>query len=245
MADPRPQDVALWISDQASNTEFKSLRNVIFETLSTKLISKSIEEISELSEHIEPFIVHELDAITNQNLTDGITARFIVTLEGSTTHFKILDRPEIILLNQLQKGSPIEFEHFCKRILDSLGAKAIVEGGPYDQGVDFTGFELPLSRFGPAPSGAFAVVIGQAKRYATGNNITEKDVREFIGSATRRAFLLKRTYASKVGSLQPIVFAFWTTSDFHPLAKAYAREMGIWYLGGLALTQLALRLDVA
>lgn len=244
MADPRPQDVALWISDQTNNPEFKSLGTVVSEILATKLVGKSVEEISELAERLEPAVRRELDSITSQNLIDGITPRFVVSIEGITTHIKVVEGPEISLLRQLQNRTPTEFENFCKRILEALGAKGSVEGGSYDQGIDFLAFELPLSCLGPAPSGAFAVVLGQAKRYANGNNITEKHVREFIGSATRRAYTLKRTHASKVGSLQPIVFAFWTTSDFHPSAKECAREMGLWYLSGVALAQLAIRLGV-
>ncbi len=244
MADPKPQDIALWISDHATNIDFKTLRNVMFDILSTRIPGKSIEEIADLTENLEPSVLRELEIIYNQNLLDGVTPRFILSQEESTTHFKILETPEVELRNRLHIGTPAEFEYFCKKILERLGAVASVEGGPYDQGIDFTAFNLPLSRVGPAPSGAFAVVIGQAKRYAIGNNISEKDIREFIGSATRRSFLLKRTNSSKVGSLQPIVYAFWTTSDFHSLAKECAREMGIWYLNGIALSQLAIRLGV-
>ena len=121
-----------------------------------------------------------------------------------------------------------------------------MEGGPYDEGVDFTAFDLSLGSLpGPAPIGAKVVLIGQAKRYKTGNNVKERELREFVGAAIKRTYKLKRMYTSQVGSLHPIVYAFWTTSDFHQSAKDFARDMGIWYLSGLALTQLAMRLGVS
>jgi hypothetical protein len=33
----------------------------------------------------------------------------------------------------------------------------------------------------------------------------------------------------------------WTTSDFNRNAKEYARDMGMWYLNGLGLAQLAFK----
>lgn len=70
-------------------------------------------------------------------------------------------------------------------------------------------------------------------------------LREFVGASLRRVAELKRTRADHFGLFQPTVLAFWTTSDFHKSAKAYAKEMGIWYLGGPALCQLATSLGFA
>jgi hypothetical protein len=39
----------------------------------------------------------------------------------------------------------------------------------------------------------------------------------------------------KLGPLTPVVFAFWTTSDFDPNAKRFARDVGLWYMDGLTL----------
>jgi len=50
MADPRPADIALWVSDQATNVEYKSLRLVISEVLASRIGGKSTEEISEIAE---------------------------------------------------------------------------------------------------------------------------------------------------------------------------------------------------
>lgn len=246
MADPRPEDIALWVSDQATNVDYKSLRLVISEVLASSIGGKSTEEISEIAEKVEPQVIKELDTIASQNLSDGVTPRFSVSLEQSTAHIKVVTRPELTLLKELQGRTPTEFEYFCRKVLEALGGKATVEGGPYDEGIDFTAFDLSFgSLTGPAPIGAKVVLVGQAKRYQTGNNVKETELRAFVGAAIKRAYKLKRMYTSQVGSLHPIVYAFWTTSDFHQSAKEFAREMGIWYLSGLALTQLAMRLGVS
>ena len=245
MPDPKADAVSLWISDDGTNTEFRTLRSVVNDVLLTHLAGRSEEELSELAERLEPQVVQELYTITDQSLLDGIVPRFQVTTEEATAHIKFIDRPELHLLRELQTRAPKDFEDFCKRVLQTLGANASVQGGPGDGGIDFLAFGLRTGpSLGPSPSGAHAVVIGQAKRYATGNNISEYDLRAFVGAATRRTFQLKRSNPSQVGSLQPVVYAFWTTSDFHRNAKEFAREMGIWYLNGLALAQLASRLGI-
>jgi hypothetical protein len=42
----------------------------------------------------------------------------------------------------------------------------------------------------------------------------------------------------------PLLLAFWTTGDFTPPAKKYARHLGIWYLNGVGLAQLATRVGL-
>jgi hypothetical protein len=44
--------------------------------------------------------------------------------------------------------------------------------------------------------------------------------------------------------LTPVLLAFWTTGDFSPSAKKYARDLGLWYLNGIGLAQLATRLGL-
>lgn len=242
---PKADIIALWISDEGLNTDFKNIRVVSFDVLSSHLTENSKEEISEIVEGAEAQIVQELFKLNDQNISDGVIPRFELFSESDTNYIKFIDRPEVTFLEELRQESPQQFELFCKRVLEKLGATAFVEGGPGDGGIDFIGFELPVGFYrGPTSSGGKVVVIGQAKRYKAGNNISETDLRSFIGAAVRRAYELKRKSSEKVGSLQPIVYAFWTTSDFHQNAKTYAREMGIWYLSGLALAQLATRVGL-
>jgi len=42
-----------------------------------------------------------------------------------------------------------------------------------------------------------------------------------------------------------VLLAFWTTGDFSISAKKYARDIGLWYLNGIGLAQLATRLDLS
>jgi hypothetical protein len=52
------------------------------------------------------------------------------------------------------------------------------------------------------------------------------------------ASLLKRHELAadgRIGPLTPVLYAFWTTSDFDPNAKKFARQMGLWYMDGLTL----------
>lgn len=62
-----------------------------------------------------------------------------------------------------------------------------------------------------------------------------------LGLSTRQANQLWRSYLALE---QMRAFAFWTTSDFQPSAKKYARGVGLWYLNGLGIAQLAIRLQV-
>jgi hypothetical protein len=245
MRDPNPYTVAQWLRDEGSNTEFKSLQSVVNDILASRLPNRSQEEVSELAEMLNSQVIQELHDIAAQFTLDGIVPRYEILTEEATTHIRFLEQPELNLLKELQARPPDYFEHFCKRILEILGANASVEGGPGDGGVDFVAFGLPIGPIpGPSPSGARAVVIGQAKRYATGINISENDLRAFIGAVTRRTYSLKRSNPIQVGSLHPIVYAFWTTSDFHRNAREFAREMGLWYLNGIALAQLAMRIGI-
>lgn len=245
MPDPRADTVAQWVCDEGNNIEFRSLRSVVNDILAFHLPTRSEEEVSELAESLHPQVTQELYTLANQATLDGIVPRYEISTDGVTIHLKFIDQPELDLLRELQAHSPEDFEHFCKRVLETLGGNASVEGGPGDGGIDFVAFGIPIGPTpGPSPSGARAVVIGQAKRYTTGINISEYDLRAFVGAVTRRAYTLKRSNPAQVGSMHPIVYAFWTTSDFHRNARDFAREMGIWYLNGIALAQLALRIGI-
>ena len=108
--------------------------------------------------------------------------------------------------------------------------------------MDFVARDLQLSA--PSPRGARVLVIGQAKRYSRHNRISETDLRSFVGGAIRKASDPENALTFRREILAPLVFAFWTTSDFHPTARSYARSVGLWHLNGMGLAQLASRLGV-
>lgn len=245
MADPKADVVSNWICEEGSNLEYRPIRSLILDAISARVATKSQEERAELAENLENEVLNELSITFEQNLADGVTPRFLLSSEQGTHYIKFLSQPELALLDELRAGTPTEFEHFCKLILEKIGAVAMVEGGPADGGVDFVAYDIRLGNFeGPSPKGARAGLIGQAKKYRADHPVSEHELRAFVGSATRRSFLLRRDYPSNIGITQPMVYAFWTTSDFNRSAKDFAREMGLWYLNGVALCQLARRLGI-
>jgi restriction endonuclease Mrr len=245
MSEPTSATIAEWIASECLSQEYKVVELFLSEVLTTHLPERSGDEVADLTERLRPSVVKALEELAMQKRSEGITPNYDLQLDEFAAYLRVEPRPELMLLNELQVNTPRQFEEFCSDVLNALGGKASVTGGADDGGIDFVAFNLHLgSQVAPSTIGAKTVVIGQAKRHQTGNNITENQLRNFVGACLRRAYQLKRTNTQLVGSLQPIVFAFWTTSDFHPLAREYAREMGIWYLSGVALAQLALRLNV-
>jgi restriction endonuclease Mrr len=242
MAAPSPENVTEWLTDEADNQSFKPLREVIDRVLTFRLQGKSPEDIAELSERLAPAIIEQLQIQVANDKAEGIASRFEISSEGE--YFRILDAPELPMLTSLQNLDPTEFENFCARILKNLGANSARIGGSQDNGVDFVAINLQLGdKVKLAPRSSQGIVIGQAKRYKD-KNITECDMREFIGGAVLRADILRCEHVFDTGLLSPVSFAYWTTSDFHIAAKKYARRMGIWYLNGIALAQLAQRAGV-
>lgn len=244
MAGPSPYVIACWIAREAECPEFKSLAVVVNEILRVHLAESSVEEIAEFSEQLLPKILEELGNIRQAALLDGVEPRYELSDDISTAYLKTLEGPSSRILSRMQAISPDGFEQFCKIIVARLGATSFKTGSTHDGGVDFLGYELQfgLDR-GPAPINSRVVVIGQAKRYADGRLVTLSEVREFVGGGILRVNELRRAMSS-IGVLTPVVYAFWTSSEFNRPAKEYARDMGIWYLNGLGLSQLAVRVGI-
>lgn len=241
----KPQFVANLIVETGSNFEFRKLEDVAFEVIKNKVRALSDEQVWDFVEQHKKFIATELFLKENEGALDGISLNFDLVEEDSDYYIKFVETPEINLLRRLQVDTPENFERFCSKILEKLGGKSQVSGGPNDGGIDFLAFDLRLNNL-PSDStkGSRIFVIGQAKRYIDGNHVREKELREFVGSSIKKIDELKKTRSEQFGIFQPTILAFWTTSDFHINAKNYAKELGIWHLNGTALCQLALRLEV-
>jgi hypothetical protein len=245
MADPSPDIIAGWLVQDSSNSNYQPLRTAIESVLSMKLSEYSPERISEIAEQAITGVISSLEIMIEENHEEGIASSYELSSEGKSSFFKILDTPERILLRSLRRVEPKIFENFCATILHALGCEAWSQGGPNDGCVDFYGFSLQFAKdvvFAPLRSKA--MVIGQAKRYAEGNNITLNDVRQFLGGAIQQVNEKRNEQPDKIGLFTPVIFAYWTTSDFHWLAKEYLRKMGMWYLNGIGLAQLAIRVGV-
>lgn len=68
-------------------------------------------------------------------------------------------------------------------------------------------------------------------------------VREFVGGGVWHRHKIRLD--SGTSPLAPVILAFWTTSNFEPNAKRYAREMGIWYMDGHTLASYIIKLNLA
>jgi hypothetical protein len=245
MSLPKPQHIANLVVELGNNLEFRKLENVVYDIFKIRFSSYSDAENWDYIEQYIKDIANELFIKVTDNKIDGVTLSFEINEDGGDFYIKFLDKPEIMLLRRLQANTPQNFEIFCKQILDKLGGNSIVSGSPYDGGIDFTSTDLLLNNLpGLSTKGSKILVIGQAKRYIDGNHVKEKDLREFIGAAIKRMDELKKTRSDQFGILHPIILAFWTTSDFHLNAKNYAKDLGIWYLNGIALCQLAIYLQL-
>ena len=82
MPDPKPDTIALWISEEGANTEFRPLRDLITEVLAIRLVEKSEDERAELAESSEPSVAVHLDELSAQNREDGVNPRFEMSVEA-------------------------------------------------------------------------------------------------------------------------------------------------------------------
>jgi hypothetical protein len=242
---PSPDVVAQWLEEDCPNLAFRPVRDILAECLRGRLPRPSDEEIAELSEDLDHSVSLALEARASDYRRDGVQPPFEVSSDDGKAYFKALETPEQPLLASLRKMTPTAFEIFCKYILLNMGAEGIAEGSPYDGGVDFYAVGLSLGeKTEPSPPTARVFVIGQSKRYSVRNDITEVHLRGFVGGAIRKANKFRAKYPDRFGLLTPVLLAFWTTSDFTMSAKAFAKEIGIWYLNGTGLAQLAVRLGL-
>lgn len=242
MAEVSPDTIALWISRDVANENFRPLLDVSVEVLSSHLRQKSLEECAELAEMGIPRVVPALERIQGDSREDGAEPSFELSLDENTYYIKASPSEASRYVDRLLGLTPGDFERFCSRVLLAMGARSKVTGQPGDGGIDFVAWDLPLCS--PAPKGARIMVIGQAKRQARDNPITEHSLRAYVGSSLHKTSDPDDAHCFRRNILAPVAFAFWTTSDFQPSARKFARALGLWYLNGTALAQLAIRLHV-
>jgi restriction endonuclease Mrr len=240
MTDPKPYYVARWISVELRDAAFRPLRSVIEEVIARRLVACSVEEIAERSEALADSVFVQLGIVAEQDADRGVERTFELDGDSGDAYIRAANTEAAQILERLRALTPRGFEQFCARLLTTLGGKGETVGRVRDGGVDFLALEFPCGRSdGPAFRRASSVVVGQAKRYQEDNLVSELEVREFLGGALVRADDIRRD--NGLGLMSPVVFAFWTTSELNANAVTFARRSGIWYLGGLALAQLASR----
>ncbi len=245
MGELSPDTIGLWVSRDASNPAFRPLLDVTTDVLGRKLGGKSPEQCADLAERLLGRIGEALDRMALELREEGVEPSFEVSIDASTLYFRALETSAGKMLEKLFVMTYSEFEGFCAELLRRIGGDSRVVGKPADGGVDFVARNICLSGpGGPSPIGARALVLGQAKRWAKDSLVSETDVRAFVGGAIRRSWDSADLLTFRGPVLAPVALAFWTTSDFQPSAKKYAKAVGLWYLNGIGLAQLALRLGV-
>lgn len=242
MGVPSTQVIAVWIRDGMANVEFLLLEDVAFTVLHKRLPRYSEDDIWEI---IEEKLDHIADILRNDAAeckADGVPLRFEIDDEQSP-YIKAFPADNA-LLAKLRRINPLVVEDLCAKILAKLGATANATERTGDGGVDFIASNLDIMPAGYGiPAVCRATVIGQTKRYKETNVINEKAVREFVGSGVWKRH--KLPLDSGISPLAPVILAFWTTSNFEPNAKRYAREMGIWYMDGHTLASYIAKLGLS
>lgn len=244
MAELSPETVAFWLSNEIEGDQFTPLEQAVTDLLRRRGVSFSDEQAAEFAEVNLEAIVSYLREIEIRLLRDGNEPLFEIDTSDPKYYVKGNRKDVSDYLSRLFKLDDRQFEGFCSRILTGLNAThAERSGGKSDGCVDFVGKFIELST--PSSIGAKVLVVGQAKRYARHNLVRLNELRTFVGGAMQRVANHLDPLIFRSGLLAPVVYAFWTTSDFHPSARQYAADIGIWHLNGNAVSQLAMRVGIA
>jgi Restriction endonuclease len=226
---PSSQIATVWVQQELDSPSWILLKDVLFTTVRRKLVSFSEESVWEYVETNLQYVAEHLRDLIAECNVDGAIRTFEIDSEPSPYIRVIANLPSDVIA-KLRRIDPFQLETICAKLLGVLGATSTETKRTNDGGIDFIGVNLKIVPLAlTIPSACRAAVIGQAKRYKDGNPISETRLREFVGAAT-----LKR-HQLRIAPLVPVLFAFWTTSDFDPSAKRYARELGLWYMDGLTL----------
>lgn len=233
MGIPSSQVCAAWVKADLVATEWVLLHDFCVTVVRARLQNWTDGQVHEYVEQNLAYVAEHLRDEAGEWHIDGRVPQFEIDDEQAP-YIRACSCTTRPLLEKLRRIDPFKFEEVCAWVLNKLGANAKTTQRTKDGGVDFvgTGLKIVQGTLG-VPSACLAAVVGQAKRYSDGNPIRETQVREFVGAAVLRSHQLR--YESGMGPLAPVLFAFWTTSDFDPNAKIYSRAVGLWYMDGETL----------
>jgi restriction endonuclease Mrr len=238
MPDPSPDTVALWLSRELSTTDYQPLEEAIAASVVSRGVEFSLEEASEFAERVQDDVVAALLRLANESKEEGFEPLFEIDTSDPKCYIRPRKTATTEYLDRLLKLSDKQFERFCARVLKQFGSPAECSGKPGDGGVDFIARHIEICS--PASVGARVLVVGQAKKYHKNHHVKLNEIRNFVGGAVHRVADHSDPSTFRTAVLAPVVFAFWTTSDFLPSAKRYARSIGLWYLNGVGIAQLAI-----
>ncbi len=242
MGDISSQVLATWIKEDIDSTEWMLLRELAHASIRNRVTRLSSEEAWEQVEIKLTFVANHLRDEAATARDDGSILSFEIDEEESP-YIRLVRSAPAGLLAKLRRIHPSEFEKVCAKILTALGSSSEVTQTAHDGGIDFIGRNLNIVPSAlRVPLSCYAIVLGQAKRYADGRLIGETRLREFLGAAAMRRHTLHRE--SKLSLYAPVLLAFWTTSDFEPNAKRFARSAGIWAMNGTTLSAYVTHLQI-
>jgi restriction endonuclease Mrr len=230
MSSPPSQVCASWIKTKLVTTDWVLLHDFCFAVIQEKIPKWTEGEIHDYIEEHLPFVAEYLRNEASEWHIDGKLPKYEIDDEESP-YIRACESVTRPLLLKLRQMDPFKFEIVCALILNRLGTISKSTKKTNDGGIDFEGIGLKIvpTALG-VPTACNAAVVGQAKRYKEDNTVRETQVREFVGAAVLRGQQLR--FENKLGPLTPILFAFWTTSDFDANAKKFARASGVWYMDG-------------
>lgn len=242
MTTPSSQVAAIWVQQVLDSTSWQLLREVLFNAVKQNCAPWSDDAAWEYVEGNLCYVAEHLRDTAAECRIDGTAP--IIEIDSDPNPYVRLSAPlPSDVISKLRNIDPYQLEDVCAAILNALGARSHVTQRTNDGGVDFVAYNFKtVPRALTVPSACMATVIGQAKRYREGNTISETKLREFIGAATLKRHEL--TTESKIAPLAPVLFAFWTTSDFDQNAKQYARKLGVWHMDGITLGNYVVELGL-
>lgn len=241
MAKPSTQQAASWSKTALVSSEWYSLRVLLQTSLQNFWTGKTEEQISDFVDEHLPYVARNLREEMSDAQLDGSVCGFEIDDEEDP-YIKRVGEDTDDLLAKLKRICPFEFENVCKKMLDELGGNSQVTKKSRDGGIDFFSVGIDILPEGiNAPIQCRASVIGQAKRFSD-RLIAEKALREFVGASVLKRHELR--IAQNVSPLSPILLAFWTTSDFDPNCKIFARQTGVWLMDGRTLSTYLYRLNL-
>lgn len=223
MSIPSSQAAAGWVKE-AVGDEWVSLKVMMNSIVQKKWTGRSSAEVGEYVEDNLQYVAEHLRDEVAEARLDGAHCLFEIDEEDDPYIRKISKIPAE-LIEKLKTICPFAFERVCSRVLGSLGGQEYLTPKTGDGGIDFIVTEIDvLPEDINSPEHCRGAVIGQAKRY-NGRLIGEKTVREFIGASLVKRHELRQN--GSIGPLTPVLLAFWTTSNFEPNCKIFARKAGV------------------
>lgn len=245
MAFMASQVIAYRLSEFTLTTDWILLTDACVNCLRSDFSTMSEADLREQIEDRIRDVAEDLRNRASEAQTDGNHVTYEIDTTEPTPFVRgTVSADQRNMLDRLKRLDPFDFEILCSDILSKLGAIAQQTPKTHDGGVDFLGFNFAgITAALPFPLVSKSIVVGQAKRYTRAKMVSESEVQKFVGGALRQ--VEKYRDRDDFGILSPVVFAYWTTHDFEPNARKYAKAMGIWTMNGptLAAYVLALQLD--